>query len=283
MRSGSNAVVRVGSRRLGADATLSSINFARAEQDMGALVTGMTLKQQLSSAACSQGSTYGYSGTKAWVDRGCRGVFDIQTGTFPDYAKVDSLIQTLIQKIQSCMVSPNVAVPSSWMLPPPPSTAPSSVRAAYDSYSLRLNSELPEARQNASALCTTAGASPAPDPSAPGGSGQTCGTDYWGRPIPCGAIRPPPGSAIIPDQGNPYGQDAGGGYDIYTPSPSTGGTQRISPDGGGTIIENPFAPKQATDPAPKPPRKARAAVMAGSGVLMLVAAVVMLRKRRRSR
>lgn len=179
-------------------------------------------------------------------------------GAYPDYAAADRKIRDLISQVESCSSSAS-DIPSSWKLAPPASGAPADVVAAYDSYSLRRYQEFPEAIQSATAFCragSSSGGSTATDPNAsnPGG---------W--------------SAVIGDNGNPYGQET---YspDIYTPTAATGGTQVNPGSNYGTVVANPFAPPPAAQPAPKSHRKAYA--VGAAALLVAGVAVVAFRKRR---
>ena len=53
---------------------LESWNFKYTKKDMSG-VTNMTVKQQHSDAACVLGKSFGFDGSKIWVDKGCRADF----------------------------------------------------------------------------------------------------------------------------------------------------------------------------------------------------------------
>lgn len=201
------------------------------------------------------------------------------SSTYPDYAKADANLKLLIQKIQSCTADANTPIPPGWILAGPPDpAAPNDVKSAWDSYSLRLDMELKDARDNAGAFCQT-GTNGNRNVSPGYGNQPTCGYNSYGQPMPCAGQIQYPQSAIVPG-GTPdlYGGE-GQANDIYT---HTGGPQVTYPEGGSTIAPNPFAPTTHVANKPMPVRhtKRNAGI---AGVLVILGGVVLLSRRRSSR
>ena len=59
------------------DQNCSSNNSARATCETGAPISRLVLKRTLSRARCVENQSYGVEGTRIWVSRGCRGLFDV--------------------------------------------------------------------------------------------------------------------------------------------------------------------------------------------------------------
>ncbi len=274
MRSGSNTIVLFGPRRLGGMGDVVQWpNSTSADADAWWSRYGESVAfkaSQYSSHPEGQCGA-GFAGKKG-KDRDfqlwCKYWKDTKlappapTQAYPDYAGVESKIRKLILKITSCQVASNSEAPASWFLEQPPASAPAEVKAAYASYSLALDGELPAAREDAGVFCTV-GTSPGNNnpPASNGGTQQ--GQN--------------PGSAIVPG-GNLYG-DEYAEQDIYTPTSGW----NTSPDGGGTVVDNPFAP-------PPPARvdtnstKKKAYAMAGGGAIVLGLIVfAIVHKKKRSR
>lgn len=51
--------------------------------DMGGMVLNAELVRKASAAACTEGRSWGFSGTTLWVDKGCRADFRVLVGLIP--------------------------------------------------------------------------------------------------------------------------------------------------------------------------------------------------------
>jgi hypothetical protein len=268
VRSGSSYIFH-GSRRLGDIVSLDSNKQAPAERDLGRYITNATVAKQKSQAACVKNQSFGWTGNVLWVKNGCRADFDVTFGAssaFPDYAGADRNLQQMIARITSCQIGRNTAVPSSWILQAPTGTVPADVKAAWDSYSLRLNSELPAARDTAGVFC---------------GAGTNNGGVSSGTPS---ASAPSGYSAISGEAVDLYGGTSDQ-IDIYTPA---AGSYRTPAEGGTDVVANPFAPQPAAVVAPPVNHTKKAVGFAAGGLALVAVAVFALkgrskRSRKRSR
>jgi len=176
----------------------------------------------------------------------------------PDYDAASSSLQSFISKLLSCSVSPDTPVPSVWNLPAPKKDSagkiPASVKAAWDSYKLRLDVEVSDARDDARLIC----AAPAST-----GTTTTTETDTTGSDAP-------DGSNTTPVEG-----------DAYTPGYyPTGGTDIWNQTGGATVIPDPFAPPP---PPPKEPTYSRGKMLGVGGAVAGLGLVWLLMRKRRRR
>lgn len=283
MRSGSLAVVRH-PKRLGALAGGSAITlvgpkdgspgtyiyefdsweYGRAEATAPGPVSAIRVVTQRSKSPCSSGSSYGFSGDRIWVSGGCRARVEVDCGAtaggYPDYAAADRNLQTMIQRIQACTLSASAKVPSSWILARPTGNVPASVQAAWDSYSLRLNSELPAARDDAGVFCR-AGTN---------NGGVSYGSPSAGAPYQQGV------SAQTQEPVDLYGGDTQSS-DIYSAAP----LMNTLPEGGGSIVPNPYAPQPAPVAAPRHSRKG--VIIGGAAGVLLLGAIAVFALRKKSR
>lgn len=202
----------------------------------------------------------------------------VSTSAYPDYALADRNLKRMIDNVQTCQISNTSAVPSSLMLQPPDGNAPASVVAAYDSYSLRLT-EFEQAKRTAGVYCS-AGTNPGSGPGVQYGGQPNCGFDAYGRQIPCNSGSPgyQPQSAISQEEVDLYGSDPAQA-DIYT---RTSVAQNTYPEGGASIVPNPFAPPTPVA-TPLPNKKPKAAALVAGGVALLAVALFARKRSSRSR
>lgn len=102
---------------MGEQITLESWGKARAEKDMGGAVVSMNLAQKLSKAGCTSGSTFGFKDSMLWVDKGCRGVFDVTlaSGVGDEGARLKAAKDVLDQferQLRSGAINPDAALPT---------------------------------------------------------------------------------------------------------------------------------------------------------------------------
>lgn len=177
------------------------------------------------------------------------------TTVYPDYSGVESSIKALIARIAACTAG-DTTVPAHWSLEAPPATAPDDVKRAHTSYRLALDTELPNAREDARVLCSTPGT---------GNGGASDGSDPSPAPDqPSGGN----GSFIIRgNQGDAYGTSY---EDIYAPQ---------ARDGNLAIVANPFAPSPAAEPVPRSNVGRKVAV----GGVILVGGLLLVAWRKKAR
>jgi hypothetical protein len=90
-----DTIVRVQGRLPSRQVHLASVDARYSETDFGLPIADIRLVQKISKSSCRKGGDFGAKGTKAWVDDGCRGLFEIDFGAGAGRAKglmtVDSL------------------------------------------------------------------------------------------------------------------------------------------------------------------------------------------------
>lgn len=268
MLDGFRPQMRAGSRRVGMGETLdlSSDGYARKTRDMGSAIQAMTLVKQLSKSACSQGTSYGFSDRTAWVDKGCRGTFDINVGGDNEaqlYKTATDVVNRFVASLSAGQVDPSSSVPGN-ADGLPPNVNPANA-ALYSSYQSAVSS-LASARLQGQAMWKLLH----PDPI------TTTGTTTTASPGATAAAQPqlPYGSAISMQPGvelTPINAPAPSGVDpIYGASPDIMGTT--------AYVQSPFQTKPVASPvapAQKPRGKVGGAAV-GLGALVVVAGIFAL-------
>jgi hypothetical protein len=72
-----DTVVKVDARSPKRQISLASGGARYNETNLGQTIQDMNLIQKQSASPCQKGRTFGFSGSKAWVNLGCRGVFEV--------------------------------------------------------------------------------------------------------------------------------------------------------------------------------------------------------------
>lgn len=193
---------------------------------------------------------------------GCGGTFGVKfVPTGDKYSNAERDIRTIINKIESCAAPSDTPLPSHLRnLPAPPAGSPDNVTSAYELYLLARDGELSEARQNAAVLCSGGGGSTSDETVTGGGAASGGDWDTF-------------------EGGNVYADVPSAGPGPYTPG--------WNPDGGGSVIANPFAP-----PPPKPSQpsawermgtKGKVGVGVGGALALGGLVWLMMKKRKRKK